>query len=46
MAKGGSETEEKVKAIRQIENGEKSEVFRELGLASSTIQTIWKTEPK
>jgi hypothetical protein len=46
MAKGAFETKGKVKAIRQIENGEKSDVFRELGLVNSTIQTIWKTEPK
>jgi transposase-like protein len=35
--------EEKVKVIREIENGrKKADVCHEFGLVNSTVQTIWK----
>jgi transposase-like protein len=39
--------EEKVKVIREIENGKKNtDVCREFGLINSTTQTIWKNRTK
>jgi transposase-like protein len=39
--------EEKVKVIREIENGKKkADVCREFGLVNSTTQAIWKNRSK
>ena len=40
--------EEKVKSIREIENGKKkkADVSRDNGFVNSTIQKIWKNGPK
>lgn len=39
--------EEKVKVIREIENGrKKADVCRKFGLVNSTVQTIWKNKTK
>ena len=39
--------EGKATVIRQIESGKnKADVCWEFGLVKSTIQTIWKTEPR
>jgi hypothetical protein len=42
--------EEKVKSIREIENGgekkKKTDVSRDNGFVNSTIQKIWKNGPK
>jgi hypothetical protein len=39
--------EEKVKVIREIENGrKKADVCHEFGFLNSTVQTIWKNKTK